>query len=52
MKDNRRTIGISENVYNRFKAICNLSGLKISRHAEKVLLEYIEKMEKNIGKNK
>ena len=50
MKDNRHTLSINENVYLRFKTICDLNSFKISKQAEKILLEYIEKMEKMHGK--
>ena len=46
MKDNRRTLSIDENVYIKFKTICDLNNFKISKHAEKILLDYVEKMGK------
>jgi len=49
---NRRTLTINAKIYEKFKIICEKNNFKISKHAESILLEYIEKMEKNSGKNK
>jgi len=47
MKDERHTLSINKNVYIRFKSICDKNNFKISKHAEKILLEYVEKIEKD-----
>jgi hypothetical protein len=50
--ENRKTLTINSNVYDKFKIICDKNNFKISKHAEKILLEYIERMEKNIETHK
>ena len=49
MTKDRRTLTIDSDVYEKFKLLCNKNNFKISKHAEKVLLQYIEKLEKKNG---
>ena len=41
-KNNRRTLTIDSTIYEKFKSFCDKNNFKISKHAEKIISQYVD----------